>query len=361
MSGLKAVFKSILARPKWPEITENTFVLWEPCSSSHGEVVPGYTKYLLDLGYDVLVLMTPERVDEGLFSRMPEGNFRLARLTQRQIKRFVKKPEMSGAEGILVTTAGKLPRKKDATPDLNKVFGRVPANKIYLVEHDARARLDANSWNENLITLKCLGLENVKSKVVNPHYFGSFQKPDYKHDKFVFLMVGAARAKRRSDDLVLNAAATLLEEGNLNFEIRMVGKSGSIEIPDNLKPYFNLLGRLSFSEMYTEVENSDVILTAFQKNNPDHAFYRTSGTSGSIQLAYGFHKPMIIQEQFTSGTALNSKNSFIYDEDEHFAACLRDAMKMDLATKEAMNTAMTKAASALYTSSLHDLKGLIRG
>ena len=30
-----------------PIIKENTFIVWEPCSKSHSEVVPGFCKYLL--------------------------------------------------------------------------------------------------------------------------------------------------------------------------------------------------------------------------------------------------------------------------------------------------------------------------
>ena len=52
-----------------PVIKDNTFFVWEPCSQSHSEVVPGYVKYLLDLGYHVSVLVNPDRYKEGLFSR----------------------------------------------------------------------------------------------------------------------------------------------------------------------------------------------------------------------------------------------------------------------------------------------------
>ena len=65
--------KSLFA-PKIPVIKNNTFLLWEPCSKSHSEVLPGYAKYLLDLGYHVSVLCVPERIKEGLFSRFNNRN-----------------------------------------------------------------------------------------------------------------------------------------------------------------------------------------------------------------------------------------------------------------------------------------------
>ena len=54
---------------KTPIIKDNTFIVWEPCSKSHSEVVPGFVKYFHDLGYHVSVLVDKDRLKEGLFSR----------------------------------------------------------------------------------------------------------------------------------------------------------------------------------------------------------------------------------------------------------------------------------------------------
>ena len=73
-----------------PFCDENTFYVWEPCTYSHAEVVPGFVKYLLDLGYNVSVLITPARYKEGLFEKFDnsDGRIHFNKLTQRQIKRF---------------------------------------------------------------------------------------------------------------------------------------------------------------------------------------------------------------------------------------------------------------------------------
>ena len=54
---------------KKPIIKEKTFLVWEPCGKSHAEVVPGFVKYLLDLGYHVSVLVSPNAYKEKLFAR----------------------------------------------------------------------------------------------------------------------------------------------------------------------------------------------------------------------------------------------------------------------------------------------------
>lgn len=360
MHRLRTFIPNILSPRDWPTVSENTFILWEPCSSSHGEIVPGYTKYLLDLGFHVLVLMTPDRIDEGLFSRFPDANFDLARLPQKQIRRFVRSREAQAAKGILVTTAGKLPKRTDATPDLDQVFGSFPKDRIHLVEHNASNRLQASTWDEDLITLRQL-VPPSPSKLVNPMYFGETGEGKTKAGHTTFLMVGAARAKRRSDDLLLDAVETLLKDGISNFEIRMIGKPGKTALPEHLTPYVKSLGRLSFDAMYDEVEAADFILTAFQKNNQDHAFYRTVGTSGSFQLAYGFSTPIVLQKRFAEGTAFAENNSFLYDEDADFSSTLKLAISLPKRDYDVLVQQLRRDASALYETSKSNLKDLIHG
>ena len=360
MRRLRTLLQNFQPSRTWPEVGESTFILWEPCSSSHGEIVPGYTKYLLDLGYHVLVLMTPDRIDEGLFSRFPEGNFTLARLTQKQIRQFIKSRAATRARGLLVTTAGKLPKLSDASPDFDDVFGAFPPSRIHLVDHNAKDRLNAGSWDESIITLRGL-VPMTPSKIVNPHYFGDVKPHAKSKDKIRFVMIGAARTKRRSDALVFDAVDQLLDAGLTNFEIRMIGKSGKTQIPDRLKPHFVSLGRLSFDQMYAEVEASDFILTAFQKTNSDHAFYRTTGTSGSFQLAYGFSKPIILQNLFAEGTAFADSNAIFYDEDQDFAGALKHAIQMSDADYTACVAQLAQAASDLYETSLTNMKDVIHG
>ena len=94
---------------KTPEIKENTFIVWEPCSENHSEVVPGFCRYLLDLGYHVSVLLNPKHYKEGLFCRFKDDeNITYNKLSKSQIKNFFKKDNLKSVKGVLVTTAGKI-------------------------------------------------------------------------------------------------------------------------------------------------------------------------------------------------------------------------------------------------------------
>lgn len=349
------------AWPPAPSIDENTFLLWEPCSKSHGEIIPGYTKYLLELGFRVAVLMTPARISEGLFSRMDHPNLHLSRLSQKRIRRFLKTQPLQNAAGVLITTAGKLPRAKDGTPDLISVFGGKIPNNVHLVEHDVATQITSDGWNPDTITLRALDPALGASRVVNPHYFGDVTRAPKNQSKTVFTLVGAARSKRRNDNLVLNAAQRLIETGITNFEIRLVGKKGTLTIPPVLEPYIKELGRLDFDAMFDEIEQADFLLTAFQKDNSDHAFYRTTGTTGSFQLAYGFGKPCILQEGFAIGSVLSSQNSLLYDNDEHMYDAMRTAIEMSADDYTALQSRLLDDANGLANASLENLKELING
>lgn len=347
-------------RQQLPSITTEAVVLWEPCSQSHGEIVPGYAKYLVDLGYEVIVLMTPDRIDEGLFSRFAHSKLHLTSLSQPQIRRFMKTQDVRSAAGILITTAGKIPKDKNGAPDLDKVFGGVSPENVHLVEHDMSNLQGKGDWPNRAITLRDVSPEYGDTHVVNPHYFGDVLHTPKNSKKTILLMVGAARARRRNDHIVINAAERLIADGYQNFEIRLVGKLGNIEVPLSLQDNFIKVGRLPFSSLYNEVENCDFLLTAFQKDNPAHAFYRTSGTSGSFQLCYGFAKPGIFQKDYIEGTALNLENSLFYDEDADMFDAMKMAIEMSPNQYAIMQAAMLDSARHLAARSQANMRALFR-
>ncbi len=343
-------------RQQRPPISSDTVILWEPCSQSHGEIVPGYAKYLLDLGYRVVVFMTPDRIGEGLFCRFSHPKLHLATLSQRQIRRFMKTPDVRSAAGILISTAGKMPTDGAGAPDLERVFGGVPPANVHLVEHDMGRLQGQAEWRNRAITLKALAPEYGGTHVVNPHYFGDVLETPKNSDKTVLVMVGAARAKRRNDHLVINAAERLVAEGYRNFEIRLIGKLNGVEVPPSLNDNFIKLGRLSFAALYEEVENSDFLLTAFQKDNPAHSYYRTTGTSGSFQLSYGFSKPGIFQQDYIAGTGVTPENSLLYDEDGGMLDAMKTAIEMPPDQYEVMQAAMRECARQQAAQSLETLR-----
>ncbi|QEW20609.1 hypothetical protein LA6_002808 [Marinibacterium anthonyi] len=342
----------------WPKVGPETFVLWEPCSKSHGEIVPGYARYLRDLGFEVLVLMTPARLDEGLFARFDQMGIRHGMLSQRQIRRFVKRPELRQAAGVLVTTAGKLPDGPDGAVDLRRVFGNPLPERLLTVDHDAGPRIDRGVWDPKTITLRTLDYKGAKSVVVNPHDFGRIDVTPKSQGCTVFVMVGAVRSKRGNAPLVYETAEQLIAAGETDFEIRVIGKPGKDPVPEALQDHVKILGRLDFHAMYDQIEAADFILTSFQADNPDHDFYRTGGTSGAFQLAYGFTKPIIVQEAFARLNRFNATNALVYGDDAGLMGAMSRAIDMDATAYAALQAGMEATATAIYKTSLDNLRRL---
>ncbi len=340
------------------KMKDNTFFIWEPCSLSHSEVVPGYAKYLLDLGYEVSVIVNPKHIKDGLFLRFKHENLFLNKISRRVAKKFFKENSVDDIKGVLVTTAGKIcdnihfeQSYEHFSPDFDK-------SKLFMVEHDARFAIDENLWDEDLITLRKLNYKNTKSTVINPHYFGEV-KITPKNDITNFVMVGSLSSKKITEDVVINAFKEIVNKGYSNFKLTVIGKGSLKHVPKEIKKFINIKGRLPFDKMYDELEKADFILTSYNPNNPKHVFYNTTGTSGSFQLVYGFSKPCIILKEFAGVNDFNENNAILYERDEDYSKALIRGIEMSAGEYKQMQDNIIAYADNLYKQSLNNFKNLI--
>jgi len=334
-----------------PKIDSNTFLLWEPCSQSHAEIIPGFAKYLLDLGYSVSVLIEPERIDEGLFSLVEENErIYLNRMTRKDIQRFLLKYGLAGAKGLLISTITNKINIKD--------IPLAPEQKILYVSHDIKD--DAAFIDEKTITLRSVSDNGneFKTVVVNPHYFGTITA-SAKNNIVNFISIGALSKKRRNAALLIEAAKKIYNAGVSDFRITVVGKEMLRNIPKELLPFFRILGRLDFQEMYKEIQNADFFLPLLDPLNPKHDRYITTGTSGSFQLIYGFLKPPIIASRFAPINGFDNSNSIIYENNSELADAMEKAMRMTTEDYSAMRNNLKRYVEDLYCKSLENLRRLI--
>ena len=350
--------KSLFA-PKIPVIKNNTFLLWEPCSKSHSEVLPGYAKYLLDLGYHVSVLCVPERIKEGLFSRFNNRNLSINYLSKKQIRQYFLNNDLADIKGVLVTTVGKLCDSVHYE-DIYKSFSNdADRSKLFFVEHEVSNSINAGTWREDFITLRKINYKNAGSVVVNPHYFGDVRITPKNKDITNFVTIGAIRNKRKDNNMIVDSAYALIKKGFKNFKITVIGKGHIKDLPKELHPYFHIKGRLSFDKMYKEIENADFVLTAYDENNPSHIRYNTSGTSGSFQLVYGFLKPCIITEAFAKINGFNNENAILYKNKDNYTDAFERAINLSTIEYASMQQNLKIYVDTLYNESLLNLKNLI--
>ena len=330
----------------YPKIDGNTFLLWEPCSRSHAEVVPGFTKYLLDLGYSVSVLVEPKRIDEGLFSLFGDNErVYLNRITRKNIKKYLLKYGLANAKGILISTLTDKIKIKD--------IPLTTEQKILCVSHDIKG--DAALIDEKTITLRRMCDDKLKTVVVNPHYFGTITKPS-KNKIVNFISVGALNKKRRNNSLIVEAAQKLYHAGVYDFKITIIGKGMLRNLPKKLLPFFRILGRLEFREMYKEIQQSDFFLPLLDPMIPKHDRYITTGTSGSFQLIYGFLKPPIIASRFAPINGFDNTNSIIYESNSDLGTAMEKAIRMTVDEYSVMQKELELYTENLYSESLENLR-----
>ena len=354
--GFLPIYKKTL---KTPIIKDNTFIVWEPCSKSHSEVVPGYCKYLLDLGYHVSVLVTPERYKEGLFSRFQDKNLTLNKLSQQEIKEFFKNTPINNVKGVMVTTVGKICDCIHYDQAYQAFYPDTDKKKLLFVEHEASFALDKNTWNENLITLRELNYKNGKSVVINPHYFGDVKITDKNPDITNFITIGAIKPNKKNSKMIIDSFYEVYKRGYRNFKVTVIGKGSLKHLPKELHKFFDIKGRLPFDKMYQEIEKADFMLTSYNENDPEHIRYNTSGTSGNFQLMYGFLKPCIITQGFAPINGLNNENAILYKKEENYPDAIEKAINMDNQEYKQMQNSLKEYEVKLYKSSLENLKKII--
>ena len=346
---------------KTPIVKENTFFVWEPCSQSHSEVVPGFSKYLIDLGYHVSVLVEPNRIKEGLFSKFQNENLSLNKMTRKETKEFFKNSFLTNSKGVMVTTVGKICDCVHYDEAYRAFNPEVDKKKLLFVEHESCFAVDKNSWKENLITLRELNYKGAKSVVVNPHYFGEVKITPKNKEITNFISIGAIKPNKKNTQMIVNAAEKLVNSGYKNFKITVVGKGDIKHLPKELRPYFDIKGRLSFKKMYEELENADFMVTSYNDYDPEHIRYNTSGTSGNFQLVYGFLKPCIIIKSFAPINGFNRENSIMYENDEDFVNAFIKGIEMSESEYSNMQNKLKEYENELYQKSLQNLKELING
>ena len=341
-----------------PIVKNNTFIVCELCSQSHSEVLPGYVKYLLDLGYHVSVCVNPDRYKEGLFSKFKNNNISLNKLSRKQIKNFFKKDELEDVAGVLITTVGKLCDSVHYENCYNFFNENVDKSKLYFVEHEAKHAVDAGTWLESLITLRELNYKGAKSIVVNPHYFGDI-KINSKNEVTNFITIGALKPYKKDCKTIIDAVMELHNKGIHNFKVTVIGKGSLKHLPKQIRKYFNIKGRLPFNKMYNEIEKADFMLTAYDDNKPEHIRYNTTGTSGNFQLVYGFLKPCVLIESFAPINRFNDENSILYKESKDYSKALEKAVNMSKEDYESMQQVLKSTVESVYNDSLNNLKGVI--
>ena len=335
-------------------IKNKTILIFEP-NRYHFECLPGYAKYFIDLGYKIDILTRSFGINAFfLFNEIDKIRFfvyenlkSLYKYAKKfpysllNIKLFIKKYDF-----IVVQTTDE--KNKNLFIHLNLLS----LNNTIFIFHN-KHYID-NNYSEFFNRNHAWTLGNIsKGILVNPHYFGNISIKDKKKKTIFFL----TSTKNRNYKYLVKSLIKLKKD-NLKFEIIVVGNKNyfNIEnIPKTLIRNFHFKFGTTYDEMYKCLVNADYIIIPFDPKNKNDISYKTVRVSGSIQLSYGFLKPVIIDKNFAEFYSFNCKNSLIY-ENYDFYTIMKKAIKLNNKEYKYFQNNLNDTVKEIYKISINNVK-----
>lgn len=336
---------------KWDgNVREKSILICEP-HFCHGECFPGWTKYWQDLGYNVDIITRYSNYIEDPFCnyknkpRMFAGSLGL-------LKKWLADKRMKQYEYIFISTSviGKV--------HFLEFLGFVPECKhgCMYIDHAPSLFFDKYSERSLVEQKRIFALSNLPYiPQLNPHYFGEF-KTNRKSHQNMKKFVAVGRIEARNYDALITAIRELVKQKE-KFVIRVIG-SGEMDIPQDLSKYIVHLGRLNYKDMYQEVLNSNFIIAGLDPFNQEQQLYLAGCTTGNLQLAFGFNKPMLINELF--GKCYGLQGASIFYKDNDVLSAMKQAMNISEKQYKNLTDKLGAIAKKTYDRSLKNLKSAVK-
>jgi hypothetical protein len=343
-------------------VKENSILMIEP-NDCHGEVIPGYAKYLLDLGYTVDVVMVWELAWMLPLCRMEDPRIRKVIIPFSYINEFLGNSIVEKYKKIFLTSFRVYRWTKNNMGE--PAFGLFPnlkkhRDKLVVVEHHFEKCDESLLRQDRIITLE--PFENTLQKnstACNPHYFGDIAIRPKNMPVINFISVGKIEAARKNHGILINAVLALDKAGIHNFKIIVIGQGKIPVLPVSIRKYFDFRGRVDFPAMYTAMEDADFFLPLLDSGLPAHKRYMDHATTGSFQLIYGFIKPCIIQRPFAHKRGLTEKNSLLYDKNEELCTAMQKAIEMTDIEYEFLQDELQKLVDKIYENSKTTIRRIV--
>ena len=326
-------------------IKKHSILIFEP-NKYHHECSPGFSKYFIDLGYNVDLLIHRNGID-SFYLFDGTKNIRLFIFKNlKHIQRKTKKLSriMKKYDFVLVQSTDQ--KRKDLYINL-KFLKR---NNTIFVFHEITfaERIYSKYFNGNRIWT----LGNMsKGKQVNPHYFGNIKIRELNSKTRFFMTSTAHRSYYYLIETVMK-----LYENNFSFEIIITGRSKRFlkqKIPECLHKIFKFKSKVSFLELYRDIESSDFIIIPLNPKSKNDNLYKTTKVTGSMQLVLGFLKPALINKKFSDFYNLNNKN-IIYNNHNLYDV-MKKAINMNNKEYKILQSNLYKLENKIYNASIDNI------
>lgn len=342
-------------------IKPNTILIIE-YNECHYETIPGLIKYLINFGFNVDVLTRDEA--ESVFTNLNIPNLRVYECNEKTFDKIFNNYDFSKYNRIIYNSKiiYKMVKKhcKYEEFDIVNYFTSLPKGEksnIYLQHHIDKFYETPN--DKQIILSNPSKNSNLEKFIVNAHYFRENIKDNDKNEITNFISVGELSNTRRNSSLLIDSVRKLHDLGTTNFKVTIIGKGNLEQLPKEIQPYFNILGRVDYQTMFDEIEKADFILPLLDPDIEAHKRYLNAGTSGTFQLIYGFNKPCLIHKLFATTYDFTSDNSIIYDKNEDFVNAFLKAISINQSEYEKLQNSLKNTVDNIYKISLKNFQGVL--
>jgi len=317
----------------------------------HGETLPGYIKYFLELDYNVDVFLRKpdgiQRNDLGLFLCFNANDkVRIRTLSKFDLNLLLRSKAVTKYRHIFINTFN------DGIEQRHLFNVNLFKLKPICVAHNPDIKNDYFNTGKIISLVKMDRINRKPPLVVNPHFFGEFNKRK-KSDRTTFVAFYSENLLRRNIYLLFDACDRLFSGGIHDFSVKIIGNK--MKIPEKYNDNFLVFGFLDFQKMYNEINDSDFLLALIDQASVQY----TNKASGSYLLSYGFLKPIVLHKRFSEVSGFNDKNSILYDDNSELANAMEKCIKMSNGDYLSLISALELSEKELYNTSLNNLKKIL--
>ena len=337
-------------------VHKNSVLLLE-ANHCHGEVITGYIPYFQKLGFKVDVIISKEIQQERPFCRHQLKNTKIFHFDYVMFGQTLKLKKILRYKHVFLMSSARYRRSGNElyTSVLRDFSCLKKLPSLFVVEHDL---VDINRFQEedllqknHLITLGHFD----KGVFMCPLLFGDLKKYP-KNDVTTFITVGVIDTVRKNHQALIQAIQQLASE-NLKFKVIIIGKGTLDNMPETVRPYIQIMGRLDFPKMFDCLEKADFFLPLLDPENPEHNRYITSGVTGSAQLIYAFSKVPVLHPKFANFYGFNDDNAILTED---LAKGMRNAIQMPPEQYTQKQQSLTDLAKQLETETFNNLKEILK-
>jgi hypothetical protein len=346
----KNIINNFRHKFKYFTVRENSVLLIE-FYSVHGESLPGHAKYILDLGYNIDIIIQKQkeghrddRNDLGLFSCFSNNDkVRVIHLSKLNMNFLLRSSIVYNYKHVMINSFD----DGMVYHDLYKVdlFRLRPI----CVMHNPNITNDYFRTNKIIAHVPINSINQKLPAVVNPHYFCEVQKHN-KSKRTVFAAINSKDLYRRNLFLLFEACDKLYKKGITDFSVKILGNG--VPVPKQYGNNLMSFGYLDFPDMYKEIMDSDFLLALIDQASVPY----TNKASGSYQLSYGFLKPIVLHTKFSDISGFNDNNSILYDDNNALADSMEKCINMPANEYTSLVNTLETSKENLYRLSLENFK-----